>query len=178
MSEILSQQQAADGIIYPHPDADRFTVGGIAYVATQELTVARQRILQRFSVELAADTSISAIIDLVNSSWDHSNAGRIADGIHGIGKLRDALDMIGTNRLRDVEICALFFNAPGEDPGLYEHSAQQAKVAAWGGVAAGFFTRRAFALLTAPSTAYPPAPGPPPPAGTPPPAPTPTPAGP
>lgn len=141
-------------LITPEADADSFTVSGITYTLQPDLSVDRARILQRYELEFVNDTSIRAVVEAADKTWAELNAGRIADAIYTQGKLRETLNTIGANRLRDVEICALFFNAPGEDMG-FDFAAMQAKIAAWGAVAHGFFMVRAFALLTATSTRYP-----------------------
>lgn len=142
-------------IIQPEPDALSFTVHGVPYTATETLTVARHRILQRLQTELAFDVNIPGLMQQVNEAWAALEAGKIGSGALAVGKLREALNHIGTNRLREVEICALFYNAPGEDPAAYDFQQMQAKVQAWGAVDRDFFTRAALRLLQLTSTRYP-----------------------
>lgn len=142
-------------IISPAPDAESFTVDGTTYTLEPELTVARARMLQRFQLELAYDTSLKGIIDTVDKGWTALNANQLANGIYEFGRLREALTGVGNGRMSDVNICGLFFNAPGEDPG-YDHSAMVEKMKKWERVAAGFFEVAAFARLTATSARYPP----------------------
>jgi hypothetical protein len=136
-------------IITPEATATSFTVNGITYTQTDGLSVARARIFQRYSLEFGVDMRVQAFINGVDQVWQKLNALSVADGIHLLGQLRDGLNIVGMNRLRDVEICGLFFNAPGEDAGAYDFQAMTAKVEAWGAVHSGFFMPRALALLSA-----------------------------
>jgi hypothetical protein len=147
--------QPVTTLVFPEPNADSFTVGGITYTLEPDLSVARAKVLQRFQLELAYDTSLKGIIDLVDKGWEALNKGQLAAGIFEFGKLRESLNGVGSLRMSDVNICALFFNAPDEDAGSYNHAAMQEKIKRWEGVAAGFFTVAAFARLSATSTRYP-----------------------
>lgn len=136
-------------IITPAADATSFTVNGITYTQTDGLSVARARIFQRYGLEFGVDMRVQAYITGVDEVWQKLNGLAVADAIHLLGQLRDGLNMVGMNRLRDVEIAALFFNGPGEDAGAYDFQAMTQKIEAWGAVHSGFFMPRALDLLTA-----------------------------
>ena len=138
MSELVT-----DTIICPAPDANSFEVGGVTYTATDGLSVARLRIFQRLEIEFGADAGLAAHIGALDTVWASLNEAKLATGIHALGLIRDNLNIVGKNRLKAPEICALFFNKPEEDPGAYDFAAQTAKIAAWGAVHGGFFTVRA-----------------------------------
>ncbi|GAB3303673.1 hypothetical protein [Hymenobacter tenuis] len=141
-------------LIEPAPDADSFMVDGITYTLEPELTVARARMLQRFQLELGYDQTLASIIQTVDKGWAALNGNQLATGIYEFGRLRESLNGVGEGRMSDVNICALFYNAPGEDLG-YNHAAMLEKMRKWEKVAAGFFLVAAFARLTATSTRYP-----------------------
>lgn len=142
-----SNDTVAPAIITPARDATSFTVGAVTYTATDGLSVARLKIFQRLSLEFAVDTGLSAHIGALDSIWSNLNALKVADAIHTLGAIRDALAAsVSRNRLKGPEICSLFFNAPDEDPGAYQHEKQLAKIAAWGAVHGGFFTYAAIRL--------------------------------
>jgi hypothetical protein len=139
----------APAIIAPAPDAPSFEVGGVTYTATDGLSVARLKIFQRLSMEFAVNTGLSAHIGALDSIWSNLNALKVADAIHTLGAIRDALAAsVSRNRLKGPEICALFFNASDEDPSVYDHAKQTAKIAAWGAVHGGFFTYAAIRLAS------------------------------
>ena len=127
-------------IICPAPDANSFEVNGTVYTATDGLSVARLRIFQRLEIEFGADAGLAAHIGALDQVWAALNEAKLANGIHALGLIRDNLNIVGKNRLKAPEICALFFNAPNEDAGTYDFTAQTAKIAAWGSLHGGFFT--------------------------------------
>lgn len=127
-------------ILCPDPDAQSFAVDGVTYTATDGLSVARLKVFQRLEIEFGADAGLVAHIQGLDAVWAALNEAKLATGIHALGLIRDNLNIVGKNRLKAPEICALFFNAPGEDAGAYDYTAMCAKVAAWGAVHGGFFT--------------------------------------
>lgn len=136
-------------VISPPADATSFTVNGMSYTATDGLSVARLRIFDRLSLEFGADLSLRGMM----SAHDEMSAAYSALDMPKLGHLiyqrSQALNLSGANRLKEVEICGLFFNAPDEDPTTYDYAAMQAKCyTAWGAVAGGFFTPAAFHWLT------------------------------
>jgi hypothetical protein len=139
--------EASPPILTPPADASSFEVGGITYTATDGLSVARLRIFQRLGIEFGADNTLKGLIAGIDGMWQALNEMKLADAIHTLGKLREGLDITGANRVKDIEICALFFNAPNEDPGTYDFQAMQRKVEAWGAVHSGFFLVAALRLL-------------------------------
>lgn len=143
-------------IISPDPDCLSFEVGGVVYTRTPTLALSRARILQRFQTEMLLDTRLPGLVKSIDETAAALNEGKLLDGLHLFGQLRDKVNLIGANRVREADICGLFYNAPGEDPTAYDFNAQQAKVyEAWAGVDVDFFTWQAYALLLRSPTAYP-----------------------
>jgi hypothetical protein len=131
---------ATPTILCPAPDAASFTVDGVTYTATDGLSTARLKVFQRLEIEFGTDAGLVAHIQGLDAAWAALNEAKLATGIHALGLIRDNLNLVGKNRLKAPEICALFFCAPGEDAGTYDYTAMCAKVAAWGAVHGGFFT--------------------------------------
>lgn len=136
----MSDEIAPGPILCPVPDANSFEVNGTTYTATDGLSVARLRIFQRLEIEFGADAGLAAHIGALDHVWAALNEAKLANGIHALGLIRDNLNIVGRNRLKGPEICALWFNAPGEDPGAYDFAAMSAKVLDWSSVHGGFFT--------------------------------------
>lgn len=135
-------------IVSPDRNATSFTVGGVTYTATDGLSVARLRIFDRLSTEFGADTTLRGLAEGFDAIYAALNK---ADFVEAAGLLRDrraALNLTGANRLKEVELCGLFLNAPDEDPGAYDFAAMQHKCyTLWAPVAGGFFTVCAIRLL-------------------------------
>ncbi|MBF9140847.1 hypothetical protein [Hymenobacter properus] len=144
-------------IISPPVDCESFTTpDGTTYTRTDTLALGRARLLQRFQTELQFGTSIPALQKLVMETYAAYNSRRDVDGAQLLGSLKDRLDLLGQNRMREAEIVALFYNAPDEDPTSYDHAAITQKVnVAWRAIDADFFTHAAFKLLLRTATHYP-----------------------
>ncbi len=148
-------------ILSPEIGCESFEVNGLTYTRTDTLAVGRARLLQKFQVELQFDTTYRGLLDGVTQARADLNAGRLLDGMVAFGNLVEKLNLIGANRLREAEICGLFYNAPDEDPTRYDHAAFTDKVySRWEGIDQDFFTYSALALLGRTSTRYPQAPAP------------------
>lgn len=135
-------------IVTPAPDATSFTVDGVTYTATDGLSVARLRIFDRLALEFGADITLRGLATDLDAIYAALNK---ADFVEAAGLVRDrraALNISGANRIKEVELCGLFLNAPDEDAAAYDFAAMQAKCyTAWGAVAGGFFTVLAMRLL-------------------------------
>lgn len=159
-------------IIRPNLGCRSFDVDGVTYTRTDSLALGRHIILQRFQVELLYDTDIPGIQKTVQAAIEAFNANKSFDGVYQLGALRDKMDLIGSNRMRQAEITGLFYLAPGEDPTTYDHGAMLDKVyKQWRAVDRDFFTASAFHLLLHTESHYPPLPAAPGPKTPPPPSP-------
>ena len=142
-------------LVSPDRNAASFTVGGVTYTATDGLSVARLRIFDRLATEFGADTTLRGLAEGLDAIYAALNK---ADFVEAAGLVRDrraALNLTGANRLKEVELCGLFFNAPDEDAGAYDFAAMQAKCyTAWGAVAGGFFTIAAIRYLSTSRGSY------------------------
>ena len=135
-------------LIAPDRDALAFAVHGVTYTATDGLSVARLRVFDRLAQEFGADTTLRGLADDLVAIREALNKTNFVLAAAHLQRRLDALDLSGSIRLKDVELCGLFFNAPDEDAGAYEFAAMQAKCyAAWGAVHGGFFYPAALRLL-------------------------------
>lgn len=135
-------------IISPPADATAFEAGGTRYTATDGLSVARLRIFDRLAQEFGSDASLRAMMEAHEAMEKAYSTLDMPQLGHLIFQRREALNLTGKNRLKEVEICGLFFNAPDEDAGAYDFTAMQAKCyGAWASVAGGFFSTAALRLL-------------------------------
>ena len=135
-------------LVTPPADATCFTVDGTTYTATDGLSVARLRIFDRLSLEFGADTSLRGMMEAheaMSAAYTKLDMPLLG---HLIYQRSQSLNLSGANRLKEVEIAGLFFNAPDEDPAAFDFTAMQAKCyTAWASVHGGFFTPAALRLL-------------------------------
>lgn len=135
-------------IVRPDPNANSFEVNGVTYTATDGLSVARLRIFDRYAQEFGVDITLHGLAKDLDAIYAALNK---ADFVEAAGLVRDrraALDLSGANRLKDVELCGLFFNAPDEDAGDFDFKAMYTKCyEAWKNVHGGFFMPAALRLL-------------------------------
>ena len=103
-------------ILAPPADAGAFTVDGVTYTATDGLLVGRLKIFDRLSLEFGADVTLRGLADDLDAVFAALNKADFVEAAYLVRRRRDALNLSGANRLKEVELCGLFFNAPGEDP--------------------------------------------------------------
>ncbi|OGX80835.1 hypothetical protein BEN47_06145 [Hymenobacter lapidarius] len=127
-------------IITPEPDATSFTAKGVTYTMFDGLLTGRSRFYDRLSIEFGLDTKLPGIIDGLDTLKASFNKLDFVKAASTVELLRQGINIIGANRVREVEIVGMFFNAPEEDPSKYDFAAMQAKCyGAWEGVHSGFF---------------------------------------
>lgn len=129
------------GLVTPAFDAESFEAGGITYTATESLSIARYKVFQKRQVEFGFNGTFSGIAKELDAAWAALEANKLGTAAKTLGNLMDGVTYAGHNRIVGVEVCALFFNAPGENAGAYVHADMLAKMQAWedAGLDVGFF---------------------------------------
>lgn len=127
-------------IICPPADATSFEVGGITYTATDGLSVARGRFLDRFVTEALFGMNMPEYVRTLDALKLALNKVDFVECAAIVSRYRESANLLGSNRLRSVEIVGLFFNSKDEDPAVYDFEAMQRKCyTAWGAVHRDFF---------------------------------------
>jgi len=128
-------------LVTPPLDANSFEAGGIVYTATASLSTERYKVFQKRQVELGFNGTFREICKVHDEMWADHNANRPAAACQKLGNLRDGITYAGHGRIHGMEVCELFFNAPDENPIIYDKNVMEAKRAAWGaaGITVDFF---------------------------------------
>jgi hypothetical protein len=137
-------------LITPPLDANSFEAGGVIYTATEDISIARYRILQKWEIEFGFDGSFraqweatTAIKEAIDQRKSISEIAYINEG------LRRGITQIDRNLIYQLQVVSLWFNAPDEDPLTYDHEANTAKMRRWeaAGIGMGFFFAKAAACV-------------------------------
>jgi hypothetical protein len=137
-------------ILSPEVGCESFEAAGVTYTRTDTLTLGRAILLQRFQTELQFNMYLPTVQQTIVQAIADFNGLKFVDGSAKLKQLADGTDIVGSGRLREADICALFYNAPSEDAAADNYSeVVKAKTAAWraAGVDATFFTGAAWWLL-------------------------------
>lgn len=133
-------------IISPPANANSFEAGGIVYTATDDISIPRYRILQKWEIEFGFDGSFrgqwdatTAIKQVIDERKSISEIAYINEG------LRRGIAQIDRNFVFPLQVVSLWFNAPDEDPLTYSHAANVEKINRWeaAGIGMGFFFAKA-----------------------------------
>jgi len=141
-------------VICPEPYAPSFTVGGVTYTMSQGLALGRARYLDRLVTEALYSVNFIEHGKELAAIRDAMNKVNFVTAASGLQRLIEEYNLLGANRYRAAEICALYFNSETEDPTTYVFADQQAKIAAWGAVHRDFFLSWSRRLWTGGSSPY------------------------
>lgn len=134
----------------PEVGCESFEANGVPYTRTESLSLGRAILLQRFQTELQYNLYLPDVQKTIMGAVADFNGLKFVDGSAKLKQLADGTDIIGSGRLREADICALFYNSPGEDQASDNYTeVVKNKVAAWraAGIDATFFTANAWWLL-------------------------------
>ncbi len=146
----MDELTQAPKIVSPDPTANSFEAGGVVYTATDDISIPRYRILQKWEVEFGFDGSFLG-------QWEASTAIKEAiDQRKSISEIayineskRRGITKIDRNEIYELQVCALWFNAPDEDPTVYNHNVIVDKMQRWEAAGLGmiFFFAKAAASV-------------------------------
>ena len=129
---------------------DSFEVDGVAYTASDDISIARYRRYQAWALEFGFDASFQSqyqdkleIRRLINEQKSISEIAYVNEsGIRG-------MQNVERNELFELCVCALWYNAPGENAAEYSHEVAVAKMNRWeaAGLGMGFFFVKAAACV-------------------------------
>ncbi len=136
-------------LVTPPYDATSFEAGGIAYTATESLSVPRYRVFQKRQVEFGFSGTFKGICEDLDKIWADLNKLQMGAAAQKLGNLREGITFTGHGRVNGLELCLLFFNSKDENAVEYNHQAMEAKKAIWeaAGITADFFFRQAAARV-------------------------------
>lgn len=138
---------------YQQPDhkANSFTTpDGRVYTMTETLYPKRYKVFQKRQVEFGYNNSFPGFCQELDKIWaDFNENQRSAAGIQKLGNLRDQTTYVGSNRIAAIELCALFFNAEGENYLAYNHAEMLEKIEVFQtcGISIEFFFMQAARLV-------------------------------
>jgi hypothetical protein len=137
-------------LITPPLDANSFEADGVVYTATDDISIPRYRRYQAWALEFGFDASFRSqyqdkleIRRLINEQKSISEIAYVNESsIRG-------MQNVERNEVFELCVCSLWFNAPDEDPTVYNHEAAVAKMNRWeaAGLGVGFFFVKAAACV-------------------------------
>lgn len=133
-------------VITPALDANSFEVDGITYTATTDISIARYRRLQKLEVEFGFDASFRGVWDATTEIKQAIDERKSISDIAYINEgLRRGLANVDRNEIYQLHIMALWYNAPDEDPTVYDSAVILAKMQRWeaAGLGMGFLFAKA-----------------------------------
>lgn len=137
-------------LITPPLDANSFEAGGVVYTASEDICIQRYRRYQAWALEFGFDASFRSqyqdkleIRRLINEQKSISEIAYVNESsIRG-------MQNVDRDLIFELCVCSLWFNAPDEDPTVYNHEAAVAKMNRWeaAGLGVGFFFVKAAACV-------------------------------
>lgn len=137
-------------LITPPLAANSFEAGGVVYTASDDISIPRYRRYQAWALEFGFDASFRSqyqdkleIRRLINEQKSISEIAYVNESsIRG-------MQNVDRDLIFELCVCSLWFNAPGEDPTVYNHEAALAKMNRWeaAGLGVGFFFVKAAACV-------------------------------
>ncbi|GAA4399865.1 hypothetical protein GCM10023187_12380 [Nibrella viscosa] len=150
-----TQQPEEDQALYPvilDPRATtQFEAGGHIYRVEKnvELSVARDRYLERYSLQAALARSSSAIREEIRKAYDLNNQSKPGDVGVVLHNLLAATVDLETNFNPIYLICTLFINRVDEDRTSFSSELAMQKLEDWSAINRSFFFTSAVDFLTA-----------------------------
>jgi hypothetical protein len=143
------------------PDAKQFEANGVIYTLDENMTIARYRLFERYRMEVGFGTTVSSIFGEITEAIQLLDRGFQGELVvsHATYKLHNLLFGIKNGEEKygpAIWMCALFFNAPGEDVRQFDPELMKVKVQNWeeAGISARFFIYKACSMIADYSRIY------------------------
>lgn len=138
-------------LVTPPLDANSFTTpDGITYTATEDISLPRYRALQKWQLQFGFDASFGAVWEATTAIKEAIDQRKSISEIAFVNEgLRRGLTNIDRQHVYQLQVVALWYNAPGEDATSFDLPALTQKMNRWEAAGLGtlFFFAKAAACV-------------------------------